>query len=550
MFSDMLGWFDARPSDDTANDMDASDNVTISETSTGSQYEMNGFAYGENGGFLSFDGLYGPSETTSETSDDQEHFDPNMYETIIQVESGHTATVYGYAWGTDMGWVSMNCAQDIMNYSGAQNTCDQADQANHEVKINDQGAFYGFAYSENAGYISFSGNTVNSGNYILQANGWKPNLAPRGLDASDVSANAASGVWTDTTPSFEFANSGSQNFDTDDDEVKAHATLSGVDTANTYTGATQTGQNVISDITFGNDIVSGKYELTAYLQDDFYGYGSNLSKTGGIIHSGYEYWYDGKNPNVSGVSITQDGYQSSSGFLVSVDASDEHSGIASQSGYYYEVQNASGNIVASGTSTASGFDVSVPETTEDVTYSLNVEVEDAVGNVSSYDAGELFYDNHNPEITAVDGAGTGAGNWKTSRDLGITVEGDDNKVLHALEYQINGTGSSWTHFLSGSFASSTQTGIVLSQTQWDNLSNAAHDLYIRAIDEAGNISQISQVKFGKNYDEQSPQTLEISTSSGGVRYNGSSISHDGATETFFIVLEDAYQNRWTPSKGS
>ncbi len=54
-------------------------------------------------------------------------------------------SLYGYAWSENIGWISFNCENTGV-----------CDQSNYGVRVTDEGGLYGYAWSENIGWIKFN----------------------------------------------------------------------------------------------------------------------------------------------------------------------------------------------------------------------------------------------------------------------------------------------------------------------------------------------------------------------------------------------------------
>ncbi len=74
---------------------------------------------------------------------------------VSNVFAGSTDNVWGYAWSENIGWISFNCDPDG---PGAQ-TCSGSD---YGVNIETGGCFKGYAWSENIGWISFDQNQTEA----------------------------------------------------------------------------------------------------------------------------------------------------------------------------------------------------------------------------------------------------------------------------------------------------------------------------------------------------------------------------------------------------
>lgn len=72
----------------------------------------------------------------------------------VEAQTMTTTPLFGYAWSSNIGWISLNCNQ------GAVSTCVGSGapiEANYQVQINPDFSISGYAWSSNIGWIQFGG---------------------------------------------------------------------------------------------------------------------------------------------------------------------------------------------------------------------------------------------------------------------------------------------------------------------------------------------------------------------------------------------------------
>jgi hypothetical protein len=104
-------------------------NVQVTDT------ELTGYAWGENIGWLSLNCANGSSPLCSASNGN------------FKVANDGQGNLSGYAWGSTAGWISFWCGNSAVNNCSS--------NGNFRVTINSNGEFNGYAWSQNFGYIKF-----------------------------------------------------------------------------------------------------------------------------------------------------------------------------------------------------------------------------------------------------------------------------------------------------------------------------------------------------------------------------------------------------------
>ncbi|MEA3304190.1 MAG: hypothetical protein U9Q15_00200 [Patescibacteria group bacterium] len=526
LFSDMFGWTKASPEDGDAGSTDYG--LTVNDD------EINGYTWSENGGYISFDGLYGPS--LIESGSDLTTFDPNMFEAKVSVNTGHTADIYGYAYSSEMGWLSLNCDQTA--YSGGTNTCGSVD---YGVNISSAGSFGGYAYAENGAWVSFDGGS-GSGAFVLETT-WKPNVAPSN---SLVLGYGFSGVWVNTSENIYASTT-----DLDNDDIQASFTVSGMTVA--YTGVF-----VGSQVSSGNNseltlpaLSDGIYTFLATVSDvPSNGAGvftTNESTYGGSIQ------IDTTEPASPSLSVSPNNWSTGSVYTVSVTNPSDLSGINQ---YFYKVgtptsandYTSSGSVSSSVGGASTDVDVTIATEDQIVYFWLS----DIAGNVGYSDKTSIDLQR---DVTA-----PGLPSYTTTEDVWydtaptINLDVTDSHDLGVVSYAIDGTGS-WTQITDLSGSDETTTNLDLDLTaDFGALSNAFHTVYFKITDEAGNetITTTEQsFVFGKQYDESNIVDVVISDSATTpsdntdiATINPSITLTQQSDISLYAYATDAYGNYW------
>ncbi len=124
--------------------------------------EFTGYSWGDRVGYINFNSKNCDSDNNGLTDKGNFNFCSNGNE-VSNFKVGNTAEgqLSGFAWGENTGWINfnskVNCDKDNNNFSdlacGGDNTTTL--NGDFKVKINSNGEFEGYAWSQNFGYIEF-----------------------------------------------------------------------------------------------------------------------------------------------------------------------------------------------------------------------------------------------------------------------------------------------------------------------------------------------------------------------------------------------------------